>query len=212
MFNVGSTYKYLIIDAHTNKTVALMYEGFDEVKVLMKGYLDRALFSDKIGCLFGSYNTGLFDNKYKLSLAMEKQIKREGKTLTYYENFNKRTLKEMDILILPKNKYHFFGALLTYLDKVIKDKNLNYVVEYHTTQGSFTDNTNRSLLEIATQGYRGNRLDIMVGMYSTELYVEDEMFTMSTRQSGIIQLGNPNKVLYAITNLSDRRYIDVCLM
>jgi hypothetical protein len=178
----------------------------------MKGYLDRALFSDKIGCLFGSYNTGLFDNKYKLSLAMEKQIKREGKTLTYYENFNKRTLKEMDILILPKNKYHFFGALLTYLDKVIKDKNLNYVVEYHTTQGSFTDNTNRSLLEIATQGYRGNRLDIMVGMYSTELYVEDEMFTMSTRQSGIIQLGNPNKVLYAITNLSDRRYIDVCLM
>jgi hypothetical protein len=87
-------------------------------------------------------------------------------------------LQKLGIFIL---KYHPKGlnyAILDYLNHLFKDVPVKYV-QY--SQDEITDTTGRSWVEIVEKGYRGNRLDLMVGEYFCYVRLAGEVLKLGRK-------------------------------
>jgi hypothetical protein len=80
-----------------------------------------------------------------------------------------KDLPKVNFFLLPKAD-NFNAAILDYLDKNIYIPKIIYDC---ANNEEIVDNTGRTLTEIWKQGYRGNRLDIMVDKYIIWFYISE---------------------------------------
>jgi hypothetical protein len=92
--------------------------------------------------------------------------------------------KQCGIFSFKKDTQGLTFSIIDYLDKHLKDYKIIYLSSDEKTQ--ITDTTDRSIRQIVEQGYRGNRLDIMVGNYSIEVHTDYDNYhyytVLSTRR------------------------------
>jgi hypothetical protein len=114
------------------------------------------------------------------------------------------------ILALPHNPSGSYFSLLNYIDKSILTKGFKYRIEYHSPSGVVLDNTDRNLCQIMTEGYQGNRLDLMVGNYSVHLVFDNRDLLLGNRYKGSMILSSLNALFNLIRELDQKYYLDVC--
>jgi hypothetical protein len=91
----------------------------------------------------------------------------------------------LNIQTLSYDKRGLDFALLNYIQNNCKDNN-NVIIGYFLGVGKdiLIDKTNRSWVDIWQQGYRGNRLDVMIGEYECIIKSQYHYLTLGIRRAG----------------------------
>jgi hypothetical protein len=193
-----------------------MYECRKDAIVLGTDYVDNMDFVSTTGNLCGSFGLITTSNEFKLDKGTEDVLNSMHKQIHYYTKFNRATLTRLHILTLPpikdKSGIGLFFALLDY----ILDLNIDYKIcysagGYNPKANLIIDETNRDIKTVLVEGYRGNRLDLMVGSYNIALKTAygtvDLMYHRNNTESSYV---NCNNLLRFIGKVHNKEYIDVC--
>jgi hypothetical protein len=114
--------------------------------------------------------------------AYEKTVEKE----VFINTLDREKLLEAGILLVDYHKRGVTYSTLKMLNDLLLEHKVKYEIYYNN--GSVTDQTGRSLLQIIDEGYRGTRLDVMVKPYTIYLlmygysvaiaYVENRNITL----------------------------------
>lgn len=211
MYEIGSNVTKFPIMRKGNKTdiVGYAYRGEHDIAVLGSEFLENIDISQQSGYVSNVLYT-LDNNKdFKVNGLTSNTLK-----VHYHYRYNKQTLKNLHILVLPYNPKGDFYSALNYLIKLIKQNNYSYYIAYRCVgYDEIVDTTGRTITEIIEQGYRGNRLDLMVNEYGIYLSIKTknksiDMHLVERYKSSFL---NGEYDLYNdILSLSDKKYNDIC--
>jgi hypothetical protein len=206
-------FKYMLLDTNKYNLTGYLYVREKEAYVIGKEFLEKATFLKESGNLSGKYYIPTYDTRISLNSRVKEVLKTDGIKVHYYNKFNRQTLKNIGILVLPRT----YQSLFLNLAKYIEDKHIEYTVSYTVYQKSsdtVIDKTNRSLVEILQQGYRGNRLDLMVNAtYNIELHINGLDIQLGVKEQGDeIVYSHINYLLDLICVLDRKIYNDVCFV
>jgi hypothetical protein len=156
----------------------------------------------------------LKDDKGKLYLIDEVHDYKfcKGKNYHYYRKYNRQVLNKLGFLVLHKTYDSVTMQLLDYIEKKAK---YEVYLDYHINENNTTsiDIKNQTLIEILTKGYRGNRLDVMVGHYTIWLFVCNEMLMIAEHINGKLHIcPDYDKLLKIVSQIDRKDYTDVCLV
>jgi hypothetical protein len=97
-------------------------------------------------------------------------------------SLNSIHLKDSPVQVIQRPAGHNkLRALTDYIDKLNIELNVWYEWSEDIT---IIDNTNRSLYDKLTKGYKGNRLDLMVQRYNVNIGLSDISLGIATKQQG----------------------------
>jgi hypothetical protein len=205
LYNGMSTSTVGYVVHKPNQTVILTNEMYEKCQINIKpngqalrGMLDR-------DCRYY-----LIDSEYFLKYGVFRPIK-TAPNLYYYRKFDEQILRDLGFLVLPKTENSLSKVLLKYIDS----RNINYRIEYTNirTGESIIDTTNRPLIDILKDGYKGNRLDVMVSDYTTDIVINDSHIPLTRRRyKQNKECINTKKLLQIISQIDNTYYIEVCLV
>jgi hypothetical protein len=112
-----------------------------------------------------------------------------GVEKVYISRVNDKNLIKAGIRVVPYSDKGFYYSLFTDLENELRKHKINFRISYRLrgTSDFIYDNTGRSIADIVHQGYRGNRLDVMVSNYVIRIEADTkdgDAICLAARENG----------------------------
>jgi hypothetical protein len=118
-------------------------------------------------------------------------------------------LQSIGILFVTNINNNVSASILNY----INSRNPKFKIQYRCGDEVIDDKTDRTLGDVLNQGYRGNRLDVMIKSYDVYLIMGKMELEIARRQNNqLIFPYNYNRLLFIASQIDKKEYVDVCSM
>jgi hypothetical protein len=158
-------------------TLGLLYRYRNKALVVPNSIL-KDVYVNYLSADTGTLNVrGKFDRKGNIVITTK------DRKLDYKVIHSLQELQDEGFLILNKNSVDLETSLRDYMLAVAEKSSISYVA-YKFRKEEVKDTTGRPINEIIAQGYRGNRLDVMVGSYDILLKYPKGLILLTHYEQG----------------------------